>query len=150
MYRKNKGLEYRNVKTLSVEKAYKIMDIFLSINDAFVIRNKESRNQHWRLYKNGYHTILACFQDTYQQIQTNKLGWMTGWFESPSIPETIRHAAIIELSESVNNLFQYIWANKKWISNSNREDWKEDGQFHWYLYQWATNVSVGTSYCIMM
>jgi hypothetical protein len=94
---------------------------------------------------------MACFQDTYQIFEENgkqkKIGWITAWFESPNISNTFREEASTYLADSMYNIFDYIWANKKWTGISN--SWKEDGPFNWYLYQWATSISPKKSYCIM-
>ena len=133
-----------NIISLTVEEAYKLIDIFCEFNPIFIIKNNSE--QYWRLYKNGIHTVLACIQDTYQYIYGKKIGWITGWIESP-ISDEYRAEASKQISDSMYGIFDYIWGNKKWIGNST--EWKIDGQFHWYSYQWNTSININTSYCIL-
>jgi hypothetical protein len=141
-----------NITSLNTIQAYSLMDKFREFNRSlFVVRNKSSTNQHWKLYKKGIYKVLACFQDAYQRFEEdgkmNKIGWITAWIESPNMTDTIREEASIELSDSVINMFDYIWANLDWIGESKL--WKIDGQFNWYLYQWSTCVNIKNSYCIL-
>ena len=142
VYRKIENI-VKKVSNIKTEKAYKLMDIFCEFNPIFIIRNKDA-DQHWRLYNNGIDKVLACIQDTYQYIDGKKMGWITAWIESPHIKY---EEASIELSNSMYGIFDYIWGNKQWIGKS--KEWKTDGQFHWYLYQWNTNINITNSYCIL-
>lgn len=148
-------LEYDNtpnVKSLTVDQAYKLMDLFREFNNGmFIVRNINTDNQVWKLYKKGIYKILTCFQNTYQRFEedgmTKKICWATAWIESPNITDEIREEASKELSATMYPDFDYIWMNKEWVGNSS--EWKIDGLFHWYLYQWASNVSIKRSYCIL-
>ena len=131
------------VSTITTEKAYKLMDIFCEFNPIFIIRNKDA-DQHWRLYNNGIQKVLACVQDTYQYLYGKKMGWITAWIESPNINY---EEASTQICDSMYGIFDYIWGNKQWIGKS--KEWKTDGQFHWYLYQWNTNINITNSYCIL-
>ena len=142
VYRKIISANTSNVLHITTEKAYKLMDIFCEFNPIFIIRNKDA-DQHWRLYHNGIHNVLACIQDTYQYIDGKKMGWITAWIQSPTIDEE----ASIQISNSMYGTFDYIWGNKQWIGTS--KEWKTDGPFHWYLYQWTTNIPITHSYCIL-
>jgi hypothetical protein len=129
-----------------------LLDIFYELNpDIFIIKNKDNKNQIWRLYTKSSQKVLACIQDTYQIFKENntikKIGWITAWIESPNITDSFREEASKEISDSMYNQFEYIWGNKEWIGNST--EWELDGQFHWYVYQWDTNISIKKSYCIL-
>ena len=141
-----------NVKSLMVDQAYRVMDMFREINRGmFIVRNVNTTNQIWKLWKKGTYKVLACFQDAYQRFEkngkTNKIGWITGWIESPNMTDKYREEASKELSDSMCPQFNYIWANMEWIGGS--DDWTVDGSFHWYSYQWSTCVSIKKSYCIL-
>ena len=73
-----------------------------------------------------------------------KMGWITAWIESPNINY---EEASTQICDSMYGIFDYIWGNKQWIGNS--KEWKTDGQFHWYLYQWNTSIHINNSYCIL-
>jgi len=141
-----------HVRTLSVEQSYRFLDIYHRIYpQVCIIRNKNGV-QHWRLYKKGYHMILACFQDTYQRIDKDRMGWCTAWLESSVVTEEIREEAAIALTNTLPS-FDYVWMNKRWtgknsLSNKNGV-WTDDGTFHWYTYQWSTNCVMDISMCLL-
>lgn len=144
----------KNIHPLSPQIAASLIDIFQEFTpELFVIRNINSQNQQWLLYKNGLKTILACFQDTFQwflddKAHQNKIVWCTGWFESPNITDDCREEAAKQLSDYFSPKFQYVWMNKTWCCNKSNI-WKEDGAFHWYTYQWCSSLKINRSYCIM-
>jgi len=142
----------KNIYLLTIERVYKIINCYYKIYpNTFIIYNKESTNQIWKLYKKDYYMILVCFQDTFQRIEEDgkykKIGWITAWLENSLVNSTIREEASKELSDSVANHYDYLWINKKWVGSSSL--WKVDGSFYWYVYQWATNISITNSYSIM-
>jgi hypothetical protein len=143
-----------DITEIPVILAYSLMNIFRGFNkELFIIRNNRLNNQRWKLYKKGMHYIMVCFQDTYQYFyvnsKRNKIGWVTAWFESPNIPDDFREKASIELSNSIYPYFDYVWFNKEWIGEA-MNDWKIDGHFHWYLYQWITSIRIDKSYCLLV
>jgi hypothetical protein len=105
---------------------------------------------HWRSYRRDRRWVLAFFQDTHQRWVTpeghERMGWCTVWLESPDLGEEQRQEASLLLSDSVSTHFDWIWMNRQWTSGA---PWKEDGGFHWYTYQWTTNLSMGQSYALM-
>jgi hypothetical protein len=151
VYRKLFHQQCDNVKSLSIKEAYDMIDIFLKLNPSlFVVRNQYSHNQKWVIFKKDIHIILACIQDTYQIIEEEgiqKIGWITAWFESPAITDSIRKEAAIEISATAYPYFTYLWLNKEWIGNN--RIWLDDGPFHWYLYQWITSANIKKSYCLL-
>jgi GNAT superfamily N-acetyltransferase len=141
-----------HIYSLTIKQAHKMVEYYYKIYpNTFIILNKNSKNQIWKIYKKDYHMIIVCFQDTYQRIEEDKkykkIGWITVWLETSLITPIIRDQASKELSDSVAHLFDYLWINHKWIGSSSL--WKVDGSFHWYLYQWATNISITNSYSLM-
>jgi hypothetical protein len=152
VFRETKKSEIKNITSLTITQAYSLMDIFREFNrNLFVIRNNRSKNQHWKLYQKDTNKILVCFQDAYQRFDENgkikKIGWITGWFESSNVTDNFREEASKELSDSMYELFNYIWANSKWVGK--HSEWKIDGYFNWYLYQWTSNINIKSSYCIL-
>jgi GNAT superfamily N-acetyltransferase len=136
-----------HVRTLSVEQAHRFLDVYHRIYPQVCIIRNENGLQQWRLYKKGYHIILACFHDTYQRIDKERMGWCTAWLESSVVTEEIREEAAIELTNTLPS-FDYVWMNKRWTGN-NSLDWTNDGTFHWYTYQWSTNCIMDTSMCLL-
>lgn len=151
VFRKLNAINSENVSSLSVIQAYKIMDVFSELNKIFIIRNFSSTNQFWKLYKKDTYKVLVCFQDTYQKFEEEgvmkKICWATGWIESPNMTDNIREEASKELSAMMYPEFDYVWMNKEWIGNDS--EWKVDGFFHWYSYQWTSNLNIKKSYCIL-
>lgn len=148
----NKYNYSKNIYTITNEEANKMIKSYHHIYpDIFIIYNKNTINQKWKMYKKDYNIILVCFQDTYQRVEEDgkykKIGWITAWLESSIVNSTIREKAAEELSNSVANDFDYLWINQKWIGSSSL--WKVDGSFYWYTYQWNTNIKIRESYSIM-
>ena len=115
IYRKIDDSNVSNIIKLTIDKAYKLLDIYNEFNPIFIIKNKENTNQHWRIYINGSCKVLACIQDTYQYLNGKKMGWITAWLESP-ITDEERKEALKQISNSMYTIFYYIWGNKN-ISN---------------------------------
>lgn len=138
-----------NVRILTPLQAFYHLEWYSMIRpDVMIIRNEHGKNQHWRYYKNEYATILACFQDTYQRFHGTgeKIGWCTAWLESSVVTDEIREEAALEITNTLP-AFDYIWMNKQWVGK--RNEWRYDGGFHWYCYQWSSNLSLHQSCCIM-
>lgn len=139
-----------NVSDISMSLAYQLMKIHQQFKPFFKIA-RPSSNQQWRFYKNGYHSILACVQDTYQTLHEKKMGWITAWIESPGITDTIREDASYKLSQV--NEFDMIWMDWNWTvkypTDTSLDTWTIDGPFHWYTYQWVPELSIDRSYCFI-
>ena len=148
---------------ISADKAFELIDIFQEFNNnsLFVIRRRDPDNQIWLLFTKNIHRILVCVQNTFQitdrypdsqsepESRTQKrIGWITTWFETSLIPESYKTEAISQILYLVRKEYDYIWANSIWIPES--LNWKKDGPFHWYTYQWATNINIKKSYCITL
>lgn len=115
--------------------------------DTFLSLNLQTRNQIWRVYRNGRHWMIAVFQDSFQIHPNNygKIGWCTGVIESDGFPAELRLDAFSELSEIPE--FSWIWADRVWTTDGG--PWKLDGPFHWYSYQWSSSLYISRNYCIM-
>jgi hypothetical protein len=139
IYRKlDNSLPNPHIHTLSITTAYKLIDIYHKFNPhLFIIRNPANHNQLWKLYQKNSTYILVCAQDTYQHKDGKRMGWLTAWLESPGITDHFREEASHKLSDSFADHFDYIWADHTCVGSSPL--WKEDGQFHWYLYQWSSS-----------
>lgn len=135
-----------HVTLISSVQAYHMLDVYHRIYPKVCIIRNQHGNQHWRYYKDGYSTILACFQDTYQRLEGKKIAWCTAWLESSVVTDEIRKEAAIELT-SILPSFDYVWMNKQWVGNDSA--WKQDGGFHWYTYQWSSNLELDGSMCIL-
>jgi hypothetical protein len=144
--------QLNHIRELTPRQAYRLIDISLELNKMLIIRNIKSTNQYWKLYEKGTYKVLACFQDAYQNFMENgwrkKICWATGWIESPNMTDEYREEASRELSDSMYPAFDYVWMNKKWIGDTTNE-WKIDGPFHWYPYQWTSSININYSYCIL-
>jgi len=146
-----------NLQHLTPEEGHRLLDTFCNIvPNTFVIRPTTTYNQSWRLYRASRHQmILACVQDSFQWLreangQRKKMGWFTAWLESPTMTDDCRAHAITEMADSMEGQLEYVWANKAWIGSSKvTTEWKEDGAFHWYAYQWNTNLHLKSGYCIV-
>ena len=144
------------LQCLTPEEAYRLLDTFCEVvPNHLVIRPSSVTNQIWRLYRASPHQlILACVQDSYQWLeeedgQRRKMGWMTAWLESPAVTDDCRGCAITAIADSMEGKFDYVWTNKEWLGSSDIRDWKEDGAFHWYAYQWTTSLNIKRGYCII-
>jgi hypothetical protein len=144
-----------NVISLSPHSAFNMIDIFQEFTpQLFIIKNIHSKNQSWLLYKNGAIMVLTCFQDTFQWFlddthTKNRIVWCTAWFESPGLTDNCREEAAKQLSDFFAPEFEYVWMNKVWVWHNDSSIWKEDGNFHWYTYQWCSASNITRSYCIM-
>ena len=149
VYRPIKAMHAKHaphVRLFSRLQACHMLDLYHRIYPNVCIIRNQKENQHWRFYKNGYSTILACFQDTYQRREGKKMSWCTAWLESSVVTDDIRREAAIELTNTLPS-FDYVWMNKQWVGN--HSVWKQDGGFHWYTYQWSTDRTVDGSMCIL-
>jgi hypothetical protein len=155
IYRKLEPYKSPNTYVTNVKSsdAFRIIDVMSEFQkDLFIIKNTYTENQVWKLYRNKEYIILACIQNTFQTFKENskikRMGWITAWIESSNMIDEERNNALNDIADSVYGMYEYIWANKRWLSDSTM--WKIDGAFHWYLYQWATNINIEKTYCIMV
>lgn len=117
----------------------------------WIVWNPDTTNQQWFLYQRNSCYVWVCIQSAHQQIQTEKygnlrMGWMTAWLESPELSDPFRAEACLALTHRINHGFDAIWVDHKWTGGS--PEWKRDGMFHFYTYQWSSNQTIGISYCM--
>jgi hypothetical protein len=119
--------------------------------DTFVLFPSHERNQIWKQYRvvedKTVHTILICIQDTYQQKDGQRMGWITAWLESALVTDVHRVRAAEEVCHAVTNTFRYLWFNREWVPFLT-DSWKQDGGFQWYTFQWSAEIR-GRSYCLL-
>ena len=135
-------------QTIQTSQANAIIRAFTSIYpDTFILMNispEQQKTIHWRFFRSGSNLVLASFQDS-GQIHTDggKIGWCTGCLQT-AFPNKIQ--VIDEIVDSLP--FDWVWIDRVFINDTSRQRWKEDGQFHWYTYQWSTCLNLGDSYIL--
>ena len=116
--------------------------------DTVWIYDVRNANQHWLFWKEGREWILLCVQDSYQWKENGRIGWITACFAS----EPMRSDAFEALVDQAP--FDWVWMDRVWLSAATGAatgaTWITDGPFHWYLYQWSTNLQVGRFYGIVV
>lgn len=137
-----------NIWTLTYEQAHRIISHYKTIFPETFILTRNS-NIEWRLYKQDQYSILVGCQDSFQKIQESdgSIGWITGWLESPNVtwPSVIERSNIIDTILTTFS-YRWFWADTSWIQEA--IDWKQDGAFHWYSYQWEPTLIPKGSYIL--
>lgn len=145
-----KGPTTASVTPLRPSHAQKWIDLYRTCQPQTFLLTNPFAEGHWRAYRRDRRWVLTFFQDTHQRWITpegaERMGWCTVWLESPDLTSEQRQEASLLLSDSVSTHFDWIWMNQQW---TNGAPWKGDGGFHWYTYQWTTNLSMGQSYALM-
>lgn len=148
VYRRLSYMPSTYLHAISAKCARQLITIHLQFQpDLFVICPNHGRNQQWFLYKMGLTSVVACVQDTFQRIKGERMGWVTAWLESPSITEDDRALASEAIAGACYSSYAYLWMNRLWVGSA--KDWKADGGFHWYTYQWSTTATMGISYAVI-
>jgi hypothetical protein len=119
--------------------AHILVDTYCKIYpNTFLILNKETVNQHWRMYRAKGQCILACFQDTSQRLYDKTMGWMT------VLLKNMWNSSIINQMVDSVPMFDYVWMDSRHLYDlddcKKLDDWKKDGAFHWYRYQWINEI----------
>ena len=88
--------------------------------------------------------MLVCFQDAYQEFEGKSVGVLSAFLQSgrkePEIFEQLVDRAP----------FDWIWTDRVFVNVSGPSLWTTDGPFHWYAYQWTTNLRPSSCYCIVI
>lgn len=150
VYRNISGLDKsKSVTYMTPHQAYALINSYFMLRpDTFLIINKSTDNQRWLIYRKEKIWVLVLIQNSYQTISGKKIAWITGWIESPLVNEDTRILASEEITASIAKLgYDWVWLDYNWIGKS--KQFKLDGPFHWYTYQWSTSLTPSTSYCIM-
>ena len=146
------GIRSPHVYMLTPPQVQKAIQMYLTMYPTtWIIWNPDTTNQQWFLYQRNSCYVWACIQSAHQQIQTEqygnlRIGWMTAWLESPQLSDSFRAEACLALTHRFHHGFDAVWVDQKWTGGST--EWKRDGMFHFYTYQWSSKQSVGISYCM--
>jgi hypothetical protein len=111
--------------------------------DTLWLYDIHNTNQHWLFWKEGFEWILLCVQNAFQIHQKGQIGWITACFAS----EPMRSAPFEELVKDAP--YDWIWMDRIWLPATSN-GWTEDGPFHWYPYQWSTNLRVKRFYGLVV
>jgi GNAT superfamily N-acetyltransferase len=153
VYKKVESSSFQAVTVISWKEAYRWMDEFqkIGIGSMVIRKDKPIHPQYWRKYQKDNVIILACIQYAFQWfVEDNKkqtIGWMTGWLETSNATNQHREEAMTEIANSMYGTIDYVWGDQCWIGES--KQWKKDGFFHWYAYQWSTSIHLKKNYCIL-
>ena len=132
MYRRRRSIP-ESCFSITTQQAYALVNTYRRIHkDMFWISECRNPNQHWRLWKRGQLWSLACFQDSFQRIGKETIGWMTAFIGNTAagLETLVDHCP-----------FPWIWADRCWITEPGK--WLVDGPFHWYTYRWTTSLMPG-------
>jgi len=130
--------------SLSPQRAVALVATYRQLHpDTLWLYDVRNTNQHWLFWKEGYEWILLCIQDAFQIHQKGRIGWITACFAS----EPMRSKPFEQLVEGAP--YDWIWMDRIWLPEGST-DWKEDGPFHWYPYQWSTNLQVKRFYGLVV
>jgi len=129
-----------DLKPLSSRKAAALVGHYRRLRpDTVWIYDEANPNQMWRFWKEGLNWMLACIQDSFQELEGGRIGWMTAFFASGDY----------DINQIVVNLpFDWIWIDAAWLRDT--EHWTRDTTFHWYAYQWTTCLPIRDFYGIVV
>lgn len=143
---------FPGVLTLTAKQAHRWIQTYMTCQpNTLLIYRPDAPDACWRAYRQGSHSILACIQDTHQQMESGqRIGWVTIWLESPMVTPVIRRQASLAISESVSG-YEWLWMNGHWAGYTGEvcSPWKADGGFHWYTYQFTTRLSMERGFGLM-
>jgi hypothetical protein len=91
-------------------------------------------NQRWFFWKEGLRFVLFCVQDAHQTFQGGRVGWITALIASEPVPWQPFESLVDGTG------YDWIWMDEVWLPESTPVVWTQDGPFHWYAYQWSTNL----------
>jgi len=144
VYRALKGPREDLKASLSPRVAERLVAAYRQLHpDTVWVYDVRNTNQHWLFWKEGREWILLCVQDSYQWKEGGRIGWMTACFAS----EPMRGEAFERLVDQAP--FDWIWMDRIWLSAAT-STWTVDGPFHWYLYQWTTNLQISRFYGLIV
>jgi len=111
--------------------------------DTLWLYDIHNTNQYWLFWKEGLEWILLCVQDAFQTHQKGRIGWMTACFASEPMRST-------PFEQLVNGApYDWLWMDRVWLPEGSI-GWTEDGPFHWYPYQWSTNLRIKRFYGLVI
>jgi hypothetical protein len=118
-------------------------------SDTFVYWDPQNPNQTWCLWRAGHDWLLVCVQDAFQEIEGERIGWMTALLESPGFEEDTRRADVLE-GLLATTPFSWIWTDRVFVGSCPSAVWRADGPFHWYSYGWTTGLRPGATYVLVV
>jgi hypothetical protein len=109
-----------------------------------------SCNHHWFAYRSacGTVSVLLCVQSAHQTWRGGTIGWVTVWLETPTVTSSMRSMISDALCHAVAPYYKWLWMNARERGDVLGPEWKEDGPFHWYSYQWTTCLTTSTGYAL--
>jgi len=130
------SLQSRGLKgALSPQRAAALVAAYRTLNpETLWLHDVRNTNQQWFFWKSGLDWILLCVQNAWQEWKGGRIGWVTACFAS----EPIRAEPFEALIDAAN--YEWIWMDQVWVPESTTRLWLGDGPFHWYAYQWSTNL----------
>jgi GNAT superfamily N-acetyltransferase len=136
-----------NVYKLTLSQVKKAIHMYRGMYPStWIVWNQEGTGQTWLLYQRNSCYVWACIQSAHQVTEKGlRMGWMTAWLETGELTPSFRAEACLALTQRVWHGYDAIWVDRKWTGGS--VEWRADGWFHFYTYQWSTNQSIGMSYC---
>ena len=91
-------------------------------------------NQRWFFWKEGLRFVLFCVQNAHQTFQGDRVGWITALIASEPVPWQPFESLVDGTG------YDWIWMDAVWLPEETPIKWTQDGPFHWYAYQWSTNL----------
>ena len=101
-------------------------------------------NQRWFFWKEGLRFVLFCVQNAWQTFRGGSVGWITAFMASEPVP----WQPFESLVEGCG--YDWIWMDQAWVPEDTQQSWTQDGPFHWYAYQWSTNLPKQRFYGIIV
>jgi hypothetical protein len=101
-------------------------------------------NQRWFFWKTGLHFVLFCVQNAHQTFRDGRVGWITAFIASEPVPWHPFESLVDGTG------YDWIWMDQVWLPESTPVKWTQDGPFHWYAYQWSTNLQFSRFYGLVM
>jgi hypothetical protein len=101
-------------------------------------------NQRWFFWKEGLRFVLFCIQNARQTFRGGSVGWITALIASEPVPWQ-PFESLVDGSG-----YDWIWMDQVWVPEDTPVSWTQDGPFHWYAYQWSTNLPKNRFYGLVI
>jgi len=120
---------------LSPLKAERLIRAYQTLRPEMLwIYDIRNTNQRWFFWKEGLQFVLFCVQDARQIFRGGSVGWITALIASEPVPWQ-PFESLVDSSD-----YDWIWMDEVWLPEETPVPWFHDGPFHWYAYQWSTNL----------
>jgi hypothetical protein len=131
--------------SLSPLKAERLVRAYRSVKPEMLwIYDVHNTNQRWFFWKEGLQFVLFCVQNAWQTFRGGSVGWITAFIASEPVPWT-PFESLVDGSG-----YDWIWMDEAWVPESTPVIWTQDGPFHWYAYQWSTNLLIKRFYGLVV